>query len=372
MNKVRVGFVGCGAIARMKHFPALLKLSDRAEMVAFCDTDLLKAETAAKEFGIPGAKVYTEYSELLADKTIDAIYVLTPNVSHAEISVAALDSGKHVMCEKPLAPTTADATKMLNAAKRSGKKLTVAYQNRFRSDSQILFKACRAGVLGDIYFAKAHAIRRRAVPTWGVFPDKFKQGGGPLIDIATHALDLTLWMMDNYKPKLVVGTSFEKMRENFEGNVFGPWDPKTFQVEDSAFGFVKMENGASIYVESAWALNMLHGKEGQVTLCGTDAGAEMVGEGAASPNSPVVSGHVVFNRAEYGDLVETHSSPVSPMVAAHIGEKSPKVGEPEQKAWLDAIQHDAELVVKPEQAFVVTQILEAIYTSSATGKAVEL
>jgi predicted dehydrogenase len=372
MDKVKVGFIGCGAIARMKHFPALSKMTDRAEMVAFCDIDKPKAEAAAADYGSDGAKVYTEYKELLADKTIDAVYVLTPNVSHAEISVAALDSGKHVMCEKPLAPTTADATKMLEAAKRSGKKLTVAYQNRFRSDSQILYKACREGALGEIYFAKAHAIRRRGVPTWGVFPDKSKQGGGPLIDLATHALDLALWMMDNYKPKLVVGTSFEKMREQFEGNVFGPWNPKTFEVEDSAFGFVKMENGATIYVESAWALNMLHGKEGQVTLCGVNAGAEMVGEGAASPNSPVVSGHVVFNRAEYGDLVETHSTPVSPMVAAHLGEKGPKVGEPEQKAWLDAIQNDAELVVKPEQAFVVTQILEAIYASSATGKAIAL
>ena len=111
-----------------------------------------------------------------------------------------LESGKHVMCEKPMAKTAAEAREMLAAARRTGKKLTIGYNNRFRSDSQHLKSVCEAGELGDIYYAKAHAIRRRAVPTWGVFLDGEKQGGGPLIDIGTHALDLTLWMMDNYKP----------------------------------------------------------------------------------------------------------------------------------------------------------------------------
>jgi predicted dehydrogenase len=372
MSKLKAGVIGCGGIAALKHLPALTKQKHRLELTALCDIAEERAVKAAAEFGDPGAKAYTDYKKLLEDKSIDLVYVLTPNVSHCEIAVAALDAGKHVMVEKPLAPTAADAQMMLDAAKRSGKKLTVAYQNRFRTDSQMLYKACRAGDLGDIYFAKAHGVRRRGVPTWGVFPDKAKQGGGPLIDLATHALDLALWTMDNYKPKLVVGTSFEKMRDQFEGNIFGPWDPKTFEVEDSAFGFVKMENGATIYVEAAWALNLLNAKEGKITLCGTHAGAEMLGDGASSPNSPVTSGHLVFNKAQYGDLMEIQPTPVSPIVAAHLGEKAPKVGDVEQNVWLDAILNDTEPVVKPEQAFVVTQILEAIYTSSATGKAVEL
>ncbi len=371
MEKLNLGFIGCGAIATMKHFPALLKQKHRSRMMAFCDLALDKATNAAEKFGEPGAKAYTDYQELLADRSIDAVYVLTPNVSHAEISVAALDAGKHVMCEKPIAISSAEARTMLDAAARNGKKLTVAYQNRFRADSQMLYKACRAGDLGDIYMGKAHAVRRRGVPTWGVFPDKSKQGGGPLIDIGTHALDLTLWMMDNYKPKLVMGSVFEKMRDNFEGNWFGPWDPKTFEVEDSAFGLIKMENGATIYLEAAWAINFLRPKEGQVTLAGTKAGAEMFGEGAAAPNSPVHTGHANFNYMKYDEQMESHPGVASAMAAAHLDDTVVRVGDPEQETWLDAIINGGDPVVKPEQAFVVTMILEAIYKSAATGKAVE-
>lgn len=371
MEKLNVGVIGCGGIAVMKHFPALVKQKHRVRLIAFCDLIAERAEKTLADFGDPGAKAYTEYKKLLEDRSLDVVYVTTPNVSHSEISVAAMEAGKHVMCEKPMAINTAEAQAMLDAAKRTGKKLTIAYQNRFRNDSQILHKASAAGDLGDIYLGKAHAIRRRGVPTWGVFPDKSKQGGGPLIDIGTHALDLTLWMMNNYKPKTVLGSVFEKMRDKFEGNGFGPWDPKTFEVEDSAFGLVKMENGATIYIEAAWAINILNPKEGQITLAGTEAGAEMFGEGAASPNSSVNSGSVVFNSMKYGGPVELRPTPDSAIVAAHLGSHGPKVGDREQDAWLDAILNDTDVVVKPEQAFVVTQILEGIYKSSAAGKAIE-
>ncbi len=272
-----------------------------------------------------------------------------------------------------MAASSADAKKMLDAARQSGKKLTIGYQNRFRHDTQVLYNACRNNELGDIYFAKAHALRRKGVPTWGVFPDKAKQGGGPLIDIGTHALDIALWTMDNYKPKIVLGSVFQKLKDNFEGNLFGPWDPKTYEVEDSAFGFVKMENGATIQIEASWALNILRGKEGQVTLCGTKAGAEMVGDGASAPTSAVNgTGSIVFNMARYGELVD-----VAPMVLngpgpADFGGDIYRVGDAEANAWIDAVTNNTEVVVKPEQAFVVTQILEAIYKSAETGKAVEL
>jgi len=178
----------------------------------------------------------------------------------------------------------------------------IANQNRFRADSQQLFKACHAGELGEVYLAKAHAVRRKGVPTWGVFPDKSKQGGGPLIDIGTHALDLALWMMGNYKPKLVVGSSYQKLKDKPGGNMFEPWNPDTFETEDSAFGFIKMENGATIFLEAAWALNMIHVKEAQVTLCGTDAGAEMFGQAFLD------KGYVTYNFEKHGQLVETSPS----------------------------------------------------------------
>ena len=361
---IRIAIIGCGGIANQKHMPALSKLKDKVELVAFCDIIEERAVRAAKEYGKQKALVCTDYLEMLKDETIDAVHVCTPNSSHSMITVAALEAGKHVMCEKPMAATSADARAMLDAAKRTGKKLTIGYQNRYRQDSQMMYQACRNGELGDMYFAKAHALRRRAVPTWGVFMDKEKQGGGPLIDIGTHALDLTLWAMDNYKPRMVTGVTFNKMRDNFEGNLFGPWDPKTFNVEDSAFAFIQMENGATVYLEASWVLNITDYREAKCTICGTKGGVEMFGAGGTSESS------MVFNSAKYGSLVE-----IKPQITAGIayftGAKETEA-DVEAKQWINALINDTEPCVKPEQAFVVTQILEAVYQSAKSGQPVVL
>lgn len=367
-NKLQVAVIGCGGIANQKHFPALTSQADKCEIAAFCDIQAERAEKAAKKYGAEGARVYTDYMGLLKDPEIDVVHVCTPNVAHCPITAAAFEAGKHVLCEKPMAATTEDAQKMMDAWRKSGKKFTIGYQNRFRTDAQALKRACDEGKLGEIYFAKAHAVRRRAVPTWGVFPDKAKQGGGPLIDIGTHALDITLWCMDNYKPATVTGSVFEKLGhlpEAAEGNMFGPWDPETFQVEDSAFGYVKMENGATIFLESAWALNVKDSREAATTLCGTKAGAEMVG-GMSQEGYDLV-----FNETTGGLLTEEHISDTGAIAFFEgNGGGSPEVKECKQ--WLEAILEDKEPLVKPEQAFVVTQILDTIYKSAKAGKEIKL
>lgn len=367
-GKLQVAVVGCGGIANQKHFPALKSQADKCEIVAFCDIKIERAEKAAKEYGTPDAKVYADYNELLKDENIDVVHVCTPNVSHCPISCAAFEAGKHVMCEKPMAATTADAEKMMAAWKASGKKFTIGYQNRFRTDAQMLKRACEEGKLGDIYFAKAHAVRRRAVPTWGVFPDKAQQGGGPLIDIGTHALDITLWCMDNYKPATVTGSVFEKLGhlpEAAEGNMFGPWDPETYEVEDSAFGYIKMEDGATIFLESSWALNVKDSREAATTLCGTKAGAEMIGGMSQQ------SYDLVINETTGGVLTEEHISDTG-AIAFFEGSTGGTPEVKECKQWLEAILNDTEPLVKPEQAFVVTQILDTIYQSAAQGKEIKL
>jgi len=363
MKKLKIGIIGCGGIANQKHLPALAKLKDKVELVAFCDIELERAEQAAKEYGTDDAFVCEDYKELLKDNSIDVIHVLTPNISHSYITVDSLEAGKHVMCEKPMAINYEEGKKMLDAAKRTGKKLTVGYQNRFRADSLATYQACQENRLGDIYMAKAHAVRRRGVPTWGVFPDKEKQGGGPLIDIGTHALDLTLWFMDNYKPKSVFGSTYQKLKDKPEGNMFGPWDPDAFETEDSAFGFIKMENGATIYLEAAWALNMINPKEAQVTLCGTEGGAEMFGKAFMD------QGYTVFNKAEYNQLVESQPSDAGGVFGFAGATLEQRDAEATQ--WIDCILNDTEPVVKPEQALVVTQILEAIYKSAETGEVIK-
>jgi predicted dehydrogenase len=363
MSTLKAGIVGCGGIASQKHFPALSLLKDEVEIVYFCDIIEERAVKACKEFGAPGAKVSTDYKELLKDGSIDVVYVLTPNVSHSPITCAALEAGKHVMCEKPMAINYAEGKKMAEAAQKTGKKLTIGYQNRFRRDSRELFARSRGGELGEIYFAKAHAIRRRGVPTWGVFPDKSKQGGGPLIDIGTHALDLTLWFMNNYEPQSVLGQSFQKLKDYPEGNMFGPWDPAAFETEDSAFGMIRMKNGALIYLEASWALNMINEKEAQVTLCGTKAGAEMFGDAWKN------EAYSIINKVEHNNLVEIQPSNGGGIYGfAGAGSQAPQ--DLEARQWIDSIKNNTDPLVKSEEALVVTQILEAIYESARTNQAV--
>ncbi|MBR5572511.1 MAG: Gfo/Idh/MocA family oxidoreductase [Oscillospiraceae bacterium] len=368
MSKLKIGIIGCGGIANNKHMPALAKLSAKCEMVAFCDEIVERAEKAAKEYGTADAKVYADYNELLANPDVDVVHVLTPNVAHAPITVAAFKAGKHVMCEKPMAHCSADAKAMLDAWKASGKKFTIGYQNRFRPEVQMLHKCCENDELGEIYFAKAHAIRRRAVPTWGVFPNKALQGGGPLIDIGTHALDMTLWMMDNYEPVSVTGQVFYKLGnlpQATEGNMFGPWDPETYEVEDSAFGMIKFANGAAVQLEASWAINMQTSREASTTLCGTKAGAEVY-SGMSFPQNKLI-----INRGHNGLLTDEEICGAG-NVAYFEGGLGEEPGLAEARQWLDAIVNDTDPLVKPEQAYKVTQILEAIYESAATGKEIVL
>ena len=362
-GKLGIGFIGCGQIGINKHMPSLAQLSDKCEMIAFCDYNHEAAKRASEQFGAQGCKVYDDYRQLLDDEDVDVVHVLVPNMLHAPIVCDAFKAGKHVMCEKPMAATVADAELMMKAWKASGKKFTIAYQNRFRDEVQALYSARED--LGEIYFAKAHAIRRRGIPTWGVFTDKKKQGGGPLIDIGTHALDLTLWLMDNWEPSLVMGQTFCKLGNSLRGldqGVENQWNPDTFNVEDSAFGMIRMKNGAVVYLESSWALNMLDVREAATTLCGTKGGAEIKANGIPG------SGDLILNTTRYGKQLDI--VPYKRPVANTGGPRHAASGLAEAKAWIDCIINDTDPVVKPEQAFIVTRILDAIYESAKTGKAI--
>ncbi len=355
-KRLRIGIIGCGGIANQKHMPSL-KALNRADLVAFCDIIEEKAIKAAEKFGTPDAKVYTDYKELLADPTIDVVHVCTPNRMHAQISIDALYADKHVMCEKPMAKTAADARAMVEAAKKTGKKLTIGYQHRHKAESNYVKSVIDRGDLGEIYYAHAYAIRRRGTPNWGVFLNEYEQGGGPLIDIGTHSLDLTLYLMNNYEPRMVVGTTYKKVEKAMEGNPWGGWDEKQHTMEDSAFGFIVMKNGATINLEASWALNTCEPvPEGSTVLCGSKAGAQ-------------IKGGVTINNSEFGRLIETKPDLSAGGVAFYDGvQETPAITE--ARRWLDAVENDTDPVVLPEQACVISEILEAIYTSAKTGQPV--
>ena len=355
MSRVKLGIIGCGGIANGKHMPSLKKLPD-VEMVAFCDLIEERAVAAKEKFGSKDAKAYTDYRELLKDESIDVVYVLTPNRSHADISIDALHAGKHVMCEKPMAKCAADARRMVEAAKETGRKLTIGYQHRQKAASQYVKSVVERGDLGDIYYAKAFAIRRRGTPNWGVFLNEYEQGGGPLIDIGTHSLDLTLYLMNNYRPRMAVGSVYDKLKHQKEtANPFGPWDPDRYDVEESAFGYVVMENGATIFLETSWALNTPENTGVRYLVCGTEGGADNY------------TGQLRINGIRHNRPYLEQPDLTTGGVAFFDGqETSPTVME--QQTFFDAIAGKGELVTKPEEAAVVTWILEGIYRSAETGQ----
>ena len=357
-DKLKVGIIGCGGIAGGKHLPSLTALKKDLDIVAFCDNVEEKAEKARDGYGSSDAKVYKEYKKLLEDKSIDVVHVLTPNRSHADISIDALQAGKHVMCEKPMAKDAADARRMVEAARKSGKKFSVAYQHRHKPEASYLKSVIERGDLGEIYYAKAWAIRRRGTPNWGVFLNEFEQGGGALIDIGTHSLDLTLFLMNNYKPKMVVGTKYKKLPNPDCANPWGPWDQKQHTLEDAAFGFIVMENGATITLEASWCLNTIEPiQEGSCALHGTKAGAQCK------------NNQVTLNKDEFGRLLSINPEFSAGGAAFYDGIKeTPSITE--ARRWIEALKNNTDPLVLPEQACVVSELLEAIYRSAADGKPV--
>ena len=354
---VKIGIIGCGGIANGKHMPSLSKLPN-VRLVAFCDIIPERAEAAKQKYGTEDSKTYVDYKQLLADPEIEVVHVLTPNREHAQITVDALYAGKHVMCEKPMAKTAEDAKRMYEAARATGKKLTIGYQHRHKPQSVYAKQYIDSGALGEIYYANCLAIRRRGTPNWGVFLDEEAQGGGPIIDIATHSLDLTLYLMNNYEPEMVVGKTHKKLEHPEAGNIWGDKGVSTTALEEAACAFIRMKNGATIMLETSWALNTCEpGEEGSCVLCGSREGLQ------------IKNNVLKVNKVEFDRQTETVVNTSAGGVAFYAG-KGATPADVEAASWIRSIIEDTDPVVLPEQALVVSQILEAIYTSSKTGQPV--
>ena len=354
---VKVGIIGCGGIGQNKHMPSLSKI-ENVQIVAFCDLIEERAQMCKEKFGTPDAFVCTDYKELLAIEDIEVVHVLTPNREHAQITVDALYAGKHVMCEKPMAKTAEGARQMVAAAKATGKKLAIGYQHRMKAEARYAKEYIESGAVGEIYYANCLATRRRGTPNWGVFLDAEAQGGGPIIDIATHSLDLTLYLMNNSEPEMVVGKTHKALEHPEAGNIWGDNGVSTTPLEEAACAFIRMKNGATIMLETSWALNTDEPiQEGSCVLCGSKAGISLK------------NNELRINKVELGRQVVTKVDCSAGGVAFYDG-ASVSPADAEARAWIDAIVNDTEQIVKPEQACVVSEILEAIYASSETGKPV--
>ncbi len=338
---INVGIIGCGDIAMNKHLPNLYKHPD-VVVRGFYNRTRHKAVTAQAHFGGEQSLVYDTPEALLNDKTIDAVYVLTANDTHATFAIDALNAGKHVMVEKPMARTLEEASQMVNAANENGAVLSVAYQNRHRGDVAALKQLIDQGTLGEIYAAKASSIRRRGIPTWGAFTNAEIQGGGPLIDIGSHALDLVLYFMGHPPIAHITGTTHAAIGpEGVSANRWGPWDPRAFGVEDSAFAFIKTNVGQSVFLEASYALNEVNEGENVITLYGSKAGARLSDKG--------VFVNWVNERFE----------------EQRIDSEDRDAGYEEVATFIEALKTNTAPPVKKEEAYMVNEIIEAVYQQNS-------
>lgn len=269
---VRIGVIGVGFIGKV-HLAALAQVPE-AEVVAIADIEPVRLAKEAKEFGIKDT--YADYRDLLARADIDAVTVATPNDQHAPLTIAALEAGKHVLCEKPLTTSTADAVAMTSAAKKANRALLVAFSHRRRGDVQFLKQAIGDGMLGDLYFAKATWLRRSGIPYWGEWFTKHERsGGGPLIDLGVHMLDMALFLLGEPKVLSVSASLFSEFGPEGRG-YSGPLPPDhRYDVEDLASLYLRLEGGRTLTLEASWASFSRNNDSFGVSLFGDKGGAEL-------------------------------------------------------------------------------------------------
>ena len=346
-KKLGIGIIGSGGIAQGAHMPGYAAIPDLCEIVAVADVNEETARTAAQKFNVK--HVFTDYRKLLEMDEVDAVSVCTPNYLHYEPTILAFQAGKHVLCEKPIAMNAKQAAEMVAAGRKAGKKFMVGYNLRFAPTSQLLKTYIDAGDLGEIYFARAQALRRRGIPGWGVFIDKSKQGGGPLIDIGVHILDLTLWLMGHPKPIAASGMTYAKFGHRSDVVGFmGQWDYKNFTVEDFAVGLVRLENGATISLESSFVANIPEDVFTS-TLCGTEGGA--------------LTHPLTIVREQHRSLQVFKPEIPNPNINTHAAEV---------KHFCECILNDTEPLTTGEHGLAVAQVMDAIYASSEAGKEVPI
>ena len=350
---IKLGLIGNGGMCKAAHAP-FYRDDIRTQVVAVCDIIEERAVYLRDNY-FPEAAVYTDYRELLKDTTIDAVDICTPNDLHSEIAVAALDAGKHVFCEKPDAVDVQKAEAMKAAAERNGKLLMVMRNNRFSAASRYLKGFIEDGRAGEIYCGCCGWQRRRGIPgKGGWFTTKARSGGGPLIDLGVHMIDLAIWLMGNPKPVSVSANTYRKFADtDVSDSVNSDFGDKnaagTFDVEDLAMGMIRFENGAVLQIEVSWASNIK--KERRfVELRGTKAGVKWEDEQAE------------IYTEENGRLLDTFPLPVRDD-NGHLNNL---------RHFIDVLTKGGDPCYKPQQGVDMIKILCAVYESAETGREVLL
>lgn len=357
-DSIKVGVIGAGGIASQVHIPAYLTLPD-VEIVGVVDPKEGRAAQVAKEHGIPHA--FTDHRDLLALDGLQIVSVCSPNAFHAPQAIEALEAGINVLCEKPMAVLVRDAEAMIEAQRRTGKVLMIGMTNRFRPDVQAMRQYVQDGLLGELYYIKAGWLRRSGIPGYGSwFTNKALAGGGCLLDIGVHFLDLAMWAADFPKPVSVSGTTFSKF--GCRGMALGGWGAdicrdgiQHFDVDDLATAFVRLENGGVLTLEVSWAAYVADHGENYVRLMGTEGGVEM--SSRYGPEFPVR-----FYSEKHGIQYDS-TVYVSPSKKPHQAEIA---------HFVECVKGNAEPLVTLDESLTIAKILNGIYESAETGKEVAI
>lgn len=342
---LRVGVIGLGMgrghVRGYQAHPA-------ARVVAIADPDLRRLDATGNEFRIPGR--YAHAQEMIRKERLDVVSVATPNKFHAPLTIAALKAGAHVLCEKPMAMNAREGAAMIAAAKRARRRLMINFSYRFTAPAQALKKAADAGAVGEVYFARTMWHRSRGMPGFGGwFGQKALAGGGPLIDLGVHRLDLALWLMGGPKPVWVLAGAYDRI-----ARPLAKASGKKFDVEDMATAYVRFANGASLAVEASWAANRPEAERMETRLYG------------------VKGGMVHRNRGEGYDF-EGVLFPVrdGKVVAEALPpQKLPPGGA--MAHFIEAIVRNRPHIATGEDGLRVMKILDAIYLSAKRGSPVKI
>ncbi len=352
MKKLRVGIIGTGGISG-NHMAGYKALGDRVEVVAACDIDEVKLNKYCDYHKIPNR--YTDYNEMMAKEQLDCVSVCTWNSAHKGATIAALRGGANVLCEKPMAMNAEEAEEMLQTAKETGKLLQIGFVRRFGNDAAALKGFIDNGVFGDIYYAKATYLRRNGCPG-GWFGDKERSGGGPLIDLGVHVIDLVRYLAGLPKPVSAFGATYNNLGPNRAAGAEVAWEHDSssedpYTVEDFTTAMVKFDNGLTLSVEASFNLNIKN-DVGNIELFGTNAGCRIDPE-------------VELYTQLAGRFVNV--SPASSTALSFNG-----LFEREIRGFVDAMEGKAPCLAPAEDGVAIMKIIDAIYESAKSGKSVEI
>ena len=351
MGKIKIAVIGVGNISE-SHINGY-KNNATVELYAFCDINETQLKKQGEKYGV--TRLYTDMNDLLALPEIDAVSVCTWNAAHAPCTIAALNAGKHVLCEKPMSVNKELAMEMQAAAEKNGKVLMIGFVRRFGNDCAVLQDFINNDFFGELYYAKATYLRRKGNPG-GWFADKARSGGGPIIDLGVHVIDLTRYLMGNPKPVSVYAVSSQRLGDRKFIKTGPGWVPEDAKeddvctVEDFATALIRYDNGACTFLETSYDLN---GEDiGKKQLFGTKGGMDL------------------SNGVKIYTTVNDYMADIDVKTANLKGGKDMFVAE--MSHFIDCVKNGTPCRAKAEDGIAVMKILDAIYESARTGHEVIL